>query len=101
MEDGREGMFPFGKLVELLGKRDVQDVLVEGGPSIAWAVVESGLVDRLVLYFAPKLIGGESAPGILGGAGIPNISEAISLTVTEVTWMGDDLKVVADVHRDR
>jgi diaminohydroxyphosphoribosylaminopyrimidine deaminase/5-amino-6-(5-phosphoribosylamino)uracil reductase len=101
MENGRERMVPLRKLVELLGKRDVQDVLIEGGPTIAWAVVEGRLVDRMVLYFAPKLIGGERAPGILDGAGIPDISEAISLTVTDVTWMGDDLKVVADVHGDR
>ena len=101
MENGQDGLFPLRKLVELLGKRDVQDVLVEGGPTVAWAVVEAGLVDRLVLYFAPKLIGGTQAPGITGGTGIPTIAEAISLTIRDVVRLGDDLKVEADVHRDR
>ncbi|HEX2266587.1 MAG TPA: bifunctional diaminohydroxyphosphoribosylaminopyrimidine deaminase/5-amino-6-(5-phosphoribosylamino)uracil reductase RibD [Actinomycetota bacterium] len=101
MENGHDGSFPLSKLVELLGKRDVQDVLIEGGSTVAWAVVEAGLVDRLVLYMAPKLIGGTQAPGLTGGAGISNIAEAIPVTIRDVTRIGDDLKVVADVHRDR
>ncbi len=101
MENGQDGTVPLRKLVELLGKRDVQDVLIEGGSKIAWAVVEAGLADRLVLYVAPKLIGGEDAPGIVGGAGISNLADAIPLTIREVSRIGDDLKVVADVHRNR
>ncbi|HEX2089823.1 MAG TPA: bifunctional diaminohydroxyphosphoribosylaminopyrimidine deaminase/5-amino-6-(5-phosphoribosylamino)uracil reductase RibD [Actinomycetota bacterium] len=101
IENGDEASLPLRRLIELLGKRDVQDVLIEGGPTVAWAVVEAGLVDRLVLYLSPKLIGGTEAPGITGGSGIPNIAEAIPLTIRDVTRIGDDLKVVADVHRDR
>jgi diaminohydroxyphosphoribosylaminopyrimidine deaminase / 5-amino-6-(5-phosphoribosylamino)uracil reductase len=88
-------------LIELLGKRDVQNVLLEGGPTLAWSAVEAGVVDRLVLYLAPKLIGGTGAPGIFGGAGIETIADALSAEIVEVALLGDDLKVVADVHRDR
>ena len=101
MEDAEDGVFPLHRLVELLGKRDVQSVLIEGGAAVAWSAIEARLVDRLVVYLAPKLIGGEAAPGILGGPGVPNISEAVSVTVTEVSRIGDDVKVEADVHRDR
>jgi diaminohydroxyphosphoribosylaminopyrimidine deaminase/5-amino-6-(5-phosphoribosylamino)uracil reductase len=88
-------------LIELLGKRDVQSVLIEGGPTLAWSAVEAGVVDRLVLYLAPKLIGGGGAPGILGGRGIDTIADASSVEISEVTTLGRDLKVVVDVHRDR
>jgi diaminohydroxyphosphoribosylaminopyrimidine deaminase/5-amino-6-(5-phosphoribosylamino)uracil reductase len=88
-------------LIELLGKRDVQSVLIEGGPTLAWSAVEAGVVDRLVLYLAPKLVGGAGAPGILGGSGIDTIADALSVEISEVTTLGRDLKVVADVHRDR
>jgi diaminohydroxyphosphoribosylaminopyrimidine deaminase/5-amino-6-(5-phosphoribosylamino)uracil reductase len=88
-------------LIELLGKRDVQSVLIEGGPTLAWSAVEAGVVDRVVLYLAPKLIGGAGAPGILGGRGIDTIADASSVEISEVTTLGRDLKVVADVHRDR
>ena len=92
---------PVDSLIEHLGKRDVLNVLVEGGPTLAWSAIRSGVVDRLVIYFAPKLIGGERAPGVLGGDGVATIAEALPLRIREVTRVGQDLKVVADVHRDR
>jgi diaminohydroxyphosphoribosylaminopyrimidine deaminase/5-amino-6-(5-phosphoribosylamino)uracil reductase len=88
-------------LIELLGKRDVQSVLVEGGPTLAWSAVEAGIVDRFVLYLAPTLVGGVEAPGILGGEGIRTIADALPVEIVEVESWGRDLKVVADVHRDR
>jgi diaminohydroxyphosphoribosylaminopyrimidine deaminase/5-amino-6-(5-phosphoribosylamino)uracil reductase len=87
-------------LMEALGKRDVQTVLIEGGPTLAWSAVHEGVVDRLIVYLAPKLIGGGATPGILGGMGIGSISEAIALTIRRVSMVGDDVKVEADVHRD-
>jgi diaminohydroxyphosphoribosylaminopyrimidine deaminase/5-amino-6-(5-phosphoribosylamino)uracil reductase len=87
-------------VIESLGKREVQDLLLEGGPTLAWSAVRQGVVDRLVLYLAPKLIGG-GAPGVLEGPGISTISEALGLEITEVGGVGRDLKVVADVHGDR
>jgi diaminohydroxyphosphoribosylaminopyrimidine deaminase / 5-amino-6-(5-phosphoribosylamino)uracil reductase len=92
---------PLDRLLETLGKRDVQEVLLEGGPSLAWAAVDAGLIDRVVLFMAPVLIGGARAPGILDGEGSARLVDAIPLDVTEVRRVGDDLKVVADVHRDR
>jgi diaminohydroxyphosphoribosylaminopyrimidine deaminase / 5-amino-6-(5-phosphoribosylamino)uracil reductase len=89
------------ELMEALGKRDIQDVLVEGGPELAWSGVEEGVVDRLVLYIAPKLIGGTGAPGVLAGKGVRTIADALPLEMVRVERIGDDLKVVADVHRDR
>jgi diaminohydroxyphosphoribosylaminopyrimidine deaminase / 5-amino-6-(5-phosphoribosylamino)uracil reductase len=90
-----------GRVLELLGKRDVQDVLIEGGPTLAWSAVEGGLVDRMVVYLAPKLIGGVEAPSSLGGPGIASIADAFALSIVKVERLGEDLKVVADVHRDR
>ena len=51
------GGVPLGELASHLGKRDVQGVLLEGGPTLAWAAVEEGIVDEVVVYLAPKLIG--------------------------------------------
>jgi len=79
----------------------VQEVLVEGGPTLAWSLLDEGIVDRVVLYLAPKLIGGESAPGILGGKGIDSLADALALENVRIERIGPDLKVVADVHRDR
>ena len=88
-------------LVELLGKRDVQGVLVEGGPTLAWSAIRDGIVDQLVLYLAPMLVGGDGATGWLAGSGFAPIARAAPVDIVSVGYVGSDLKVVADVHRDR
>jgi diaminohydroxyphosphoribosylaminopyrimidine deaminase/5-amino-6-(5-phosphoribosylamino)uracil reductase len=88
-------------LVELLGKRDVQGVLLEGGPTIAWSAIRDGVVDQLVLYLAPIVIGGRGATGWLAGSGFSPVDRAGRVDVLSVEPLGRDLKVVADVHRDR
>lgn len=88
-------------LLQTLGKRDVQGVLLEGGPTLAWSAVRDGVVDRVVWYVAPILVGGERAPGTLQGAGVSTIADALPLDLVSVERVGADLRVEADVHRDR
>lgn len=92
---------PLAELVAALGKRDVQGVLLEGGPTLAFSAVEEGVVDKVVVYLAPKLIGGAEAPTVLGGRGFFPIAKAVELRVRSFDRVGDDLRVEADVHRDR
>jgi len=92
---------PLGELVAHLGKRDVQGVLLEGGPTLAFSAVEEGIVDKVVVYLAPKLIGGADAPTVLGGRGFAPIAGAVRLRVRSFDRLGEDLRVEADVHRDR
>jgi len=88
-------------LVQTLGKRDVQGVLIEGGPTVAWSAIRDGVVDQLTVYLAPSIVGGHAAPGWLGGAGYAPIDRAAAVDVVSIERIGPDLKVVADVHRDR
>lgn len=101
LDDAGSGLIPLEPLMTELGKRDVQHVLLEGGPTLAWEAVARGVVDRLVLFIAPILVGGQEAPSVLMGGGVPGIDRAVPLELTEVALVGDDIKVVADVHRDR
>ena len=56
-----------------LGKRDVQGVLLEGGPTLAWSAIEERPGRPVVLYLSPKLIGGSDAPSVLEGRGFAPI----------------------------
>ncbi len=80
-----------------LAGRDVQHVLVEGGPTLAGAFVASGLVDRVVAYVAPVLLG-EGRPA-LGPAGIGSIGAALRLETEDVTRFGPDVRITARVAR--
>jgi diaminohydroxyphosphoribosylaminopyrimidine deaminase/5-amino-6-(5-phosphoribosylamino)uracil reductase len=99
--EDENGRVPLSSLFEHLGKRDVQAVLLEGGPTLAWAAVEERLVDKVVLYLAPTLIGGADAPTVLGGRGFAPVANALPLRIRSFDMVGQDLKVEADVHRDR
>jgi len=92
---------PLSDLMAHLGKRDVQSVLLEGGPTLAFSAVRDGVVNRVVLYLAPKLLGGDAAPGVLAGQGLAPVGDAVDLEIVSVGRAGPDLKVEADVHRDR
>jgi diaminohydroxyphosphoribosylaminopyrimidine deaminase / 5-amino-6-(5-phosphoribosylamino)uracil reductase len=87
-------------LMTSLGKRDVQGVLLEGGPTLAWSAVRDGVADRIVFYLAPILVGGAGASSALEGAGFAPIAEALQVTLTSVERIGDDLRLEGDVHRD-
>ena len=75
-----------GKALDELFERDVQHVFLEGGPTLAAAFLTAGLVDEVVAYVAPTLLGaGLSAVGDLG---ISTIADAVSLDIADVTTIG-------------
>lgn len=79
-------------LDELYG-RGVRAVLLEGGPTLAGAFLAAGLVDRVIGYLAPVLLG--AGPAALGDAGITALDQALRLTVTETARLGPDLRLTA------
>jgi diaminohydroxyphosphoribosylaminopyrimidine deaminase / 5-amino-6-(5-phosphoribosylamino)uracil reductase len=83
------------KMLEALHGRGVRSVLLEGGPTLAGAFLRARLVDRVVAYVAPKLLG--AGPGALGPAGVSTIGAAIDLDVRDVTQVGSDLRLTATV----
>jgi diaminohydroxyphosphoribosylaminopyrimidine deaminase/5-amino-6-(5-phosphoribosylamino)uracil reductase len=83
-------------LVSRLGALDVTAILVEGGGTLAWAFLEAGLVDRVVVFTAPMLLGGASAPRPLEGTGL-SLPEAIRLEGVSVRPVGADWMIEADV----
>lgn len=81
----------------VLAAREVRAVLVEGGGEIHGAFLDAGLVDRVVMFVAPRLLGGRTATAAIGGTGRP-LKEALRLTALEVTRFGDDLLIEGDVE---
>jgi diaminohydroxyphosphoribosylaminopyrimidine deaminase/5-amino-6-(5-phosphoribosylamino)uracil reductase len=92
----QEGQVDVSDLVSRLGALDVGGILVEGGGKLAWAFLEAGLVDRVVAFTAPMLLGGAAAPRAVGGAGLL-LPEAVRLEGIDVRPMGTDWMMEADV----
>ncbi|MCL6459747.1 MAG: bifunctional diaminohydroxyphosphoribosylaminopyrimidine deaminase/5-amino-6-(5-phosphoribosylamino)uracil reductase RibD [Gorillibacterium sp.] len=79
------------RAMEVLGEREIGSVLLEGGGRLNGAMLESRLVDKMVLFYAPKIIGGRHAPANFDFAGFDKMSEAIKLIRTQVDLFGEDI----------
>ena len=82
-----------GHALDDLGRRDVQSVFLEGGPTLAEAFLAAGAVDRVAWFVAPILIGGARAPGALGGVGLGPLAEVPRLSQMTVERVGDDVLI--------
>ena len=82
-----------GSVLDDLGQRSLQSVLVEGGPLLAALLLEAGLVDKITFFIAPMIVGGQDAPSAIAGAGAEKITEAIRLDHIEVHRHGDDVEI--------
>ncbi|MCC6129260.1 MAG: bifunctional diaminohydroxyphosphoribosylaminopyrimidine deaminase/5-amino-6-(5-phosphoribosylamino)uracil reductase RibD [Acidobacteria bacterium] len=80
-------------LLSYLHRLEVRSLLVEGGGTTAWNFLDAGLVDRVVAYIAPILIGGETAPGPIRGDGVPELKLARRLMGLEVSTIGPDVRI--------
>jgi diaminohydroxyphosphoribosylaminopyrimidine deaminase/5-amino-6-(5-phosphoribosylamino)uracil reductase len=81
------------KLIKLLGQSGVTSILVEGGGGLNASALKEGIIDKVVLFLAPLIIGGESAPGVVGGPGIKSLKQTLHIKNLTVTPMGADWMV--------
>ena len=87
----RDGGLDLAALLHRLYARDRRHVLLEGGPTLAGAFLRAGLVDRVVAYVAPILLG--AGPPALASAGVQTIADALRLEVEDVTVLGADVRI--------
>jgi len=78
-----------------LGRQGITSLLLEGGSEVNATALRSGLLDRLQLYVAPALLGGQDAKGLIGGASPASISASWPLNDLQVQRVGKDLLIVA------
>jgi len=78
-----------------LGRQGITSLLLEGGSEVNASALRSGLLDRLQLYVAPALLGGQDAKGLIGGASPASISASWPLNDLQVQRVGKDLLIVA------
>lgn len=92
----RRGLLAWPRMLAELGRRDIASVLVEGGGQVAAALLRGGHVDRLNLFLAPKLIGGDGRP-VLGPLGVRRLRDALALGTIEVRRFSGDLFLATTV----
>lgn len=82
-------------LMTKLGDMGIDSILLEGGATVNDSAFQQGLIDKIVLYMAPKIIGGEKSKTFVGGRGIEKLAQAYPLRIESMESLGDGIKITA------
>ena len=88
----REEQLDLVALMMLLGKRQVNSLWVEAGASLAGALLQAGVVDELIVYLAPTLLG-DAARGLCQLPGLQRLTDAPAFSFCDVRQVGPDLRL--------
>jgi diaminohydroxyphosphoribosylaminopyrimidine deaminase/5-amino-6-(5-phosphoribosylamino)uracil reductase len=92
---GRSSRARLEAALDELGRREIQDLFVEGGPTLAGALFDAGEMDEVRLFVAPVLVGAAEARAVLEGEGAARIAEAVRPLATSFERVGEDLLIKA------
>lgn len=90
----KDGKVNLTELMKKLAEMEITNILIEGGAEVNASALKEKIVDKIMFFIAPKIIGGNSAPGPIGGEGVEDPSKAIKLIDISVTQSGEDILVI-------
>jgi diaminohydroxyphosphoribosylaminopyrimidine deaminase/5-amino-6-(5-phosphoribosylamino)uracil reductase len=88
--DGRPDL---ARIAARLGELEITSLLIEGGALVNWTALASGVVDKVFLYYAPKILAGAGSVPFVGGEGFRRLSEAAQVKDIVLHRFGEDFAV--------
>ena len=101
MPSDEQGRVDLPGLMKCLGENEVDSLIIEGGGRLAEQALNVGIVDKMIVYIAPQIIGGKDAKTPVEGKGIQCLSDAWKLQEWSSQMMGTDLKVSGYIRKER
>ena len=89
----KAGKIDLKNLMVELGEDKITSIMIEAGGTLAASALGSGIVDKVLFFIAPKIIGGKTAPTPVGGKGFGRLSQAINLKSAKVKMFGNDIMI--------
>ncbi len=93
----KNGKVDLKKLMQYLGEKSIDSVLIEGGGTLAYSALQSKIVNHIYSYIAPKIFGGENAKTPVESVGVEAPDDCFKLKRTNVREMGSDILIEYDV----
>ena len=91
--DEKNGQVDLNALIKKLGELVIDSILLEGGSTLNYSALEENIVDKVMIYIAPKIIGGESSKTPVGGRGIDKLKDAFKLKNIAINILDEDILV--------
>ncbi len=88
-----EGHPDLAAVLRHLGEQEITSLLIEGGSIVNWAALAENIVDKVFLYYAPRILGGTASVPLAGGAGFARISDAAKVKSASLHHFGEDFAV--------
>lgn len=95
---GKDGKIELSTVIQELGSRGLNDVMVEAGAALAGAFVEGGHVNKITAFIAPMIIGGNDAVSAIAGKGIEALSDALTLERVSFSMIDSDILIEGYVY---
>lgn len=89
----KNGQVDLSALIKKLGELGIDSILLEGGSTLNYSALEENIVDKVMVYIAPKIIGGESSKTPVGGRGIDKLKDAFKLKDITTNIVDEDILV--------
>ncbi len=100
----KDSHIDLNELMLKLGEEKIDSILLEGGAALNYSALQSGIVNKVQAYIAPKLFGGRNANSPVAGLGVESPNDAFQLTDSKITRFGEDFliesKVINNVYRN-
>jgi len=93
----KRGQVDLPLLMDKLGKMEITSIMIEGGSEVSSNALKEKLVDKVIYFLAPKIIGGKNAPSPVGGQGIAKIKDFIQVKDMSVLQLGCDLMIEGNI----
>ncbi len=87
------------KSLEMLSNRGIDSILLEGGGTVNYSALEAGIVDEVVSFVAPKIIGGKDAKSPVEGVGFENIASSVELDSLRYKQIGNDIMILGKIKK--
>lgn len=91
-----EGRVDLLALLSRLGEQGINHLLVEGGSTLLGSLAATQLIDRIWAFVAPKLVGGQAAPGPLGNPGVTRLADALPLHIRRIERYDEDILMIGE-----
>lgn len=96
----KEKYLNLAELIKKLGESGIDSVLLEGGGTLNWSALDGGLVNKVQVYIAPKIFGGDKSKTPVRGIGVESPDQAFQFKNMQVKNLGDDILIECEVNQN-